>query len=415
MDYIRVLGERAKEAAKTINHLDQIKKVEVLKKTAEALRENSEYIIIENTKDVKEAREKGVKESLIDRMELSDERIEAMADGLVEISKLKDPIGGFDYVDVRPNGLSIGKKRVPLGVVGIIYESRPNVTVDAFGLCFKTGNVAFLRGSKDAIFSNMAIAKVIKKALKDANITEDAIILVEDVSHEVAAQMMRAKEYIDVLIPRGGQNLINKVISESTIPTIETGTGNCHTYIDEYADIEKAINIVENAKTQRYGVCNACESLVIHKKVAKQTIPLIVDRLSVHEVEIRGDEYAQSIDSYIEKAKDEDWGMEYLDKIISLKVVETIEEGIEHINKYNTGHSEAIITEHIENASLFQERVDAAAVYINASTRFTDGEEFGYGAEIGISTQKLHARGPMGLFALTTTKFIIIGQGQIRN
>lgn len=327
---------------------------------------------------------------------------------------MEDPIGEVLSMKNRPNGLRIGKKRVPLGVVGIIYESRPNVTADAFGLCFKTGNAVILRGGSDAIHSNKAIVQVIKAGLRKARLSQDLILLVEDTSRETVTEMMRLHDYIDVLIPRGGAGLIASVVANSTVPVIETGTGNCHIYVDESADINMAAEIIENAKTQRLGVCNACESLVIHEKILQQALPAIVKRLSNHQVEIRGDEKAREVCPQIQSASEEDWGTEYLDAMISVKTVSSLDEAIRHINQYNTGHSESIITKDYNSALRFQDEIDAAAVYVNASTRFTDGFEFGFGAEIGISTQKLHARGPMGLEALTTTKYIIFGNGQIR-
>ena len=314
----------------------------------------------------------------------------------------------------RPNGLRIGQKRVPLGVVGIIYESRPNVTADAFGLCFKTGNASILRGGSDAIHSNQAIVRAVKAGLRKEKLSQDLILLVEDTSRDVVNEMMKMHGWIDVLIPRGGAGLIANVVQNSTVPVIETGTGNCHIYVDASADLTMAADIVENAKTQRMGVCNACESLVIHSAAAPDVLPRIVSKLKAHDVEIRGDERACAISPEVVPASEEDWGTEYLDAIISVKIVDSIDEAIAHINKYNTGHSESIITKDYSNALKFQDEIDAAAVYVNASTRFTDGLEFGFGAEIGISTQKLHARGPMGLEALTTTKYIIFGNGQIR-
>ena len=381
---------------------------------AEELCRQKEYLLEENEKDLKAAEEKGVKQSLIDRLRLTDQRIEDMAEGLRQIAGLDDPIGEVLGMKNRPNGLRIGKKRVPLGVVGIIYESRPNVTADAFGLCFKTGNAVILRGGSDAIHSNQAIVHAIKEGLRKEKLPQDVILLVEDTSRETVNEMMKLHGLIDVLIPRGGAGLIANVVANSTVPVIETGTGNCHIFVDESADLNMAVDIIENAKTQRMGVCNACESLVIHEKAAEEVIPKIVQRLKLHGVEIRGDERAQKMMSEIVPATEEDWGTEYLDAIISLKIVDSIDEAIAHINHYNTGHSESIITRNYENALKFQDEIDAAAVYVNASTRFTDGFEFGFGAEIGISTQKLHARGPMGLEALTTTKYIIFGDGQIR-
>ena len=414
MTYMEELGMRAKKAAKTVQYLGQTQKNTGLRMAADELIAQQEYILEENEKDIREAQENGMKPSLVDRLCLNRERVEGMAEGLRQIGELPDPIGEVISMNERPNGLKIGKRRVPLGVVGIIYESRPNVTVDAFGLCLKTGNVTILRGGKDAIHSNIAISKVLKEGLKKAGITEDAVILVEDTSREHVDEMMRLRDYIDVLIPRGGKQLIDNVVNHSTVPVIETGTGNCHIYVDEYADVEMAANIIENAKTQRTGVCNACESLVVHEEIAEKALPLICQRLLAKGVEIRGDERARAIIPEMKAATEEDWGTEYLDLIISVKTVDSFEEAVEHINHYNTGHSEAIITNDYQNALKFQDYIDAAAVYVNASTRFTDGFEFGFGAEIGISTQKLHARGPMGLEALTTTKYIIFGNGQIR-
>ncbi|MGF0018660.1 glutamate-5-semialdehyde dehydrogenase [Sporofaciens sp. SGI.106] len=414
MTYMEAIGRQAKNAVKRVQLLGQDEKNRGLRSVAELLRAQSNYILKENQKDIVRAEEQKMKESLIDRLRLSKERIEAMAEGLYQIADLEDPVGEVISMKIRPNGLRIGKKRVPLGVVGIIYESRPNVTADAFGLCFKTGNVTILRGGSDAIYSNKAIVQVVREGLIMENLPEDSVILVEDTDKAHVTEMLRMNQYIDVLIPRGGKGLIDHVVKNSTVPVIETGTGNCHIYVDEYADIEMAANIIENAKTQRTGVCNACESLVVHEQIAGKAIPVICDRLKKKGVEIRGDEVARDIYPEIIAATEGDWGTEYLDKIISLKVVSSINEAIEHINYYNTGHSEAIITENYTNALMFQDEIDAAAVYVNASTRFTDGFEFGFGAEIGISTQKLHARGPMGLEALTTIKYIIFGNGQIR-
>ena len=353
-------------------------------------------------------------EGLIDRLMLDKGRIGGMADGLRQLVGLEDPIGEVTGMKKRPNGLLIGQKRVPLGVVGIIYEARPNVTSDAFGLCFKTGNVVILKGGSDAIHSNTAVVKCIREALRQCGITENAIQLIEDTSRETAAEFMKLNQYVDVLIPRGGKGLIRAVVDQSTIPVIETGTGNCHIYVDETADLKMAADIVINAKTQRVGVCNACESLLVNRRVKDAFLPVLADRLKEKHVEVRGDEDSVELMPGSQKATEEDWGTEYLDYIISVKVVDSVEEAIAHINRYNTGHSEAIITNDYTHAQKFLDEVDAAAVYVNASTRFTDGNEFGFGAEIGISTQKLHARGPMGLLALTTTKYIIYGNGQIR-
>lgn len=414
MSYMEAIGRQAKEAEKKVRILGQTEKNRGLRAAAEMLCARSGFILEENEKDVAMAEKRGMKESLIDRLRLTSERIEAMAEGLMQIADLEDPVGEIVSMKTRPNGLRIGKKRVSLGVVGIIYESRPNVTADAFGLCFKNGNVTILRGGSDAACSNKAIVQVIREGLVKENLPETAVLLVEDTNRAHVTEMLRMNSYIDVLIPRGGKGLIDHVVKNSTVPVIETGTGNCHVYVDEYADLQMAVNIIDNAKTQRTGVCNACESLVIHKNIAKEAIPAIYERLNKKQVEIRGDEAACAIQPGILAASEEDWGTEYLDKIISMKTVSSIEEAIEHINTYNTGHSESIITENYTNALKFQDEIDAAAVYVNASSRFTDGFEFGYGAEIGISTQKLHARGPMGLEALTTIKYIIFGNGQIR-
>ena len=411
---MEILGRRAKEASRTAAKLKTEEKNRGLLAVARELRDETAYILTENAKDLQAAEEKGIKESLIDRLRLTEQRIEAMAAGLEQVVALADPVGEVLGMKTRPNGLRIGKKRVPLGVVGIIYESRPNVTADAFGLCFKTGNAVILRGGSDAIHSNLAIVHVIKEGLRKEKLPQDLVLLVENTSRESVNEMMKLRGVIDVLIPRGGAGLIANVVENSTVPVIETGTGNCHVYVDESADCYMAADIIENAKTQRMGVCNACESLVIHEKIAPAVLPMIVQSLRQHEVEIRGDERAQAISEEILPATEEDWGCEYLDAIISVKIVDSIDEAIEHINYYNTGHSESIITRDYANALKFQDEVDAAAVYVNASTRFTDGFEFGFGAEIGISTQKLHARGPMGLEALTTTKSIIFGNGQVR-
>ena len=412
--YMQMLTDRARAAAVEAAKLGTADKNRGLLAVAEELISQQEMILEENAKDVEAAKEKGIKQSLIDRLSLSEKRIEDMAEGLRQIVALDDPVGEVLYMKTRPNGLRIGQKRVPLGVVGIIYESRPNVTADAFGLCFKTGNAAILRGGSDAIHSNQAIVRAVKEGLRKEKLSQDLILLVEDTSREVAGEMMKMHGGIDVLIPRGGAGLIANVVENSTVPVIETGTGNCHVYVDATADIRMAVDIIENAKTQRLGVCNACESLVIHSGIIKEALPQIVGRLKAHNVEIRGDERACALSEEIIPATEEDWGTEYLDAIISVKTVDSVEEAITHINRYNTGHSESIITKDYDNALKFQDEVDAAAVYVNASTRFTDGFEFGFGAEIGISTQKLHARGPMGLEALTTTKYIIFGNGQIR-
>ena len=412
--YMEMLARLAKNASTDAAKLGTEAKNRGLLAVADELLAQQEMILEENRKDVEAAQAKGTKQSLIDRLALSEKRIADMAEGLRQIAALDDPIGEVLYMKTRPNGLRIGKKRVPLGVVGIIYESRPNVTADAFGLCFKTGNASILRGGSDAIHSNQAIVRAVKAGLRKEKLSQDLILLVGDTSREVVNEMMKMHGLIDVLIPRGGAGLIANVVQNSTVPVIETGTGNCHVYVDASADVAMAADIVENAKTQRMGVCNACESLVIHSEAAPEALPRIVTKLKAHNVEIRGDERARAISTEIVPATEEDWRTEYLDAIISVKIVDSIDEAIAHINKYNTGHSESIITRDYNNALKFQDEIDAAAVYVNASTRFTDGFEFGFGAEIGISTQKLHARGPMGLEALTTTKYIIFGNGQIR-
>ncbi len=408
------IGRLAKEAEPILRKLSTAKKNEVLERAASYLEEGYEELISANDLDMKVAKENGMQEGLLDRLKLTRDRIGQMAEGLRQLVNLEDPIGEVISMKKRPNGLIIGQKRVPLGVVGIIYEARPNVTADAFGLCFKTGNAVILKGGKDAIHSNTAIVRLIQKAVEDCGIPGTAIQLIEDTSRETTKAFMKLNRYVDVLIPRGGAGLIRSVVENSTIPVIETGTGNCHIYVDETADLEMAVSIIFNAKTQRIGVCNACESLVVHESVVDQLLPMLKKRLDEKQVELRGDERVQGAVSGIVPATEEDWGKEYLDYILSIKTVSSLDEAIEHINRYNTGHSEAIITHDYFHAQRFLEEVDAAAVYVNASTRFTDGYEFGFGAEIGISTQKLHARGPMGLLALTTTKYIIYGDGQIR-
>lgn len=414
MRYLEELGQKAKKASTILNTATQDSKNNGLLQVSKALVENCEEILKANELDVIAAKENGMMESLIDRLKLTSQRVKDMANGLTDIIALQDPVGEVTSMITRPNGLMIGCKRVPLGVIGIIYESRPNVTADAFGLCFKTGNAVILRGGSDAIYSNKIIVSIIRDALKEAGLPEDSVQLLEDTSRETAKAFMKLNKYVDVLIPRGGEGLIRSVIENSTIPVIETGTGNCHIYVDEFADFNMALSIIDNAKNQRLGVCNACESLVIHEKIAEEFIPLVYERLTQTGVEIRSCDRGREIVKEMTPASDEDYYKEYLDKIISLKVVDSIEEAISHINGHNTGHSESIITKDYANSLKFLNEVDAAAVYVNASTRFTDGGEFGFGAEIGISTQKLHARGPMGLIALTTTKYIIFGNGQVR-
>ena len=408
------IGMQAKEAEPTLRNLGSLKKNAVLEKAAAFLVKAAGELLAANDEDVRRAIENHMNPGLVDRLRLTEARIEGMAEGLRQLAALEDPVGEVLSMKKRPNGLLIGQKRVPLGVIGIIYESRPNVTADAFGLCFKTGNVVILKGGSDALNSNKAIVSVLKKALAEEGLPEHAIQLIEDTNRETTAAFMKMNQYVDVLIPRGGAGLIRAVVQNSTIPVIETGTGNCHIYVDESADLDMAVSIIYNAKTQRIGVCNACESLVVHRKVKDAFLPMLAAKLSEKQVELRGDEAACRTLPGIHAASEDDWGREYLDYILSIKVVDSIEEAIGHINRYNTGHSESIITRDYANAQKFLDEIDAAAVYVNASTRFTDGFEFGFGAEIGISTQKLHARGPMGLLALTSTKYIIYGNGQIR-
>ena len=408
------IGSRAKAVSRVLNNLGSREKNMGLEEAARALLEGEEEILAANQTDYEKAESSGMSKGMLDRLALNPGRIQSMADGLLKVAALDDPVGEVISMKLRPNGLKIGQKRVPLGVIAMIYEARPNVTADAFGLCFKSGNAVILKGGSDAIESNKAIAKWLRTGLTRAGLPEDALQLIEDTSRETARELMRLNRYVDVLIPRGGAGLIRSVVENSTVPVIETGTGNCHIFVDETADFNMALDIIYNAKTQRIGVCNACESLIVHRKIADQFLPLLKKRLDEKEVEVRADEAARAVVPEFTPAEEEDWGTEYLDYILSLKIVDSVEEAIEHINTYNTGHSEAIITSDYFNAQKFLDEVDAAAVYVNASTRFTDGEEFGFGAEIGISTQKLHARGPMGLKELTTTKYIIYGDGQIR-
>ena len=408
------LGKKAKEASYILGNLSSKDKNDALYAMADFLIENSKVIIEANKKDLETSRIKGTSESMLDRLALNEARIEGMANGLRQVAALEDPVGEVLGMWTRPNGLQIGKKRVPMGVIGIIYEARPNVTSDAAGLCFKSGNAVILRGGSEAINSNKAIAEALREGLKSVGLVEDAVQLVEDTSREVATEMMKLNDYIDVLIPRGGAGLIKAVVNNATVPVIETGTGNCHIYVDEYADIDMAVNIIINAKTSRPSVCNAAEKLLINEKIAGKFMPIIFEALRENGVEIRGDESLKALDDSVILASEEEWYNEYLDYTIGVKIIKDIDEAINHINKFGSGHSEAIVTKSYEASQIFLQKVNAAAVYVNASTRFTDGEEFGFGAEIGISTQKLHARGPMGLKELTTIKYIIFGNGQIR-
>lgn len=407
----------AYEARVKIGTLDTDIKNKVLNDAADNLLKAEKEILEANKRDVATAEENMKAKSMIDRLSLDHDRLLGMADGLRQIAKLADPIGEVMSMAKRPNGLIIGKRRVAIGVVGIIFEARPNVTSDAFGLCFKTGNCVILKGGSDVINTNIAIVKALKKALTDNLVSDAALALIESTDRETTNAFMKMDQYVDVLIPRGGAGLIQNVVKNATIPVIQTGTGNCHVYVDKDADFDMAVNIINNAKTQRISVCNACESIVVHSAIAEEFLPKLYDKLREHHVQLRCDERAQAIlagrDDVTEATAD-DWGMEYLDYIMSVKIVDSIDEAIEHINRYNTSHSEAIITNDYDNAQKFLNEIDAACVYVNASTRFSDGNEFGFGAEIGISTQKLHARGPMGLEALTSYKYIIYGSGQIR-
>lgn len=394
--------------------LDTDTKNRALCAVADALVAHADVIISENEKDIARGKENHMPEGLIDRLLLTQARMEQIAEGLRKVADLDDPIGEVLSMKKRPNGLIIGQKRVPIGVVGMIYEARPNVTVDAFGLCFKTGNAVILKGGSAALHSNAAVVRVLREALEELQLPPDALQLIEDTDRQVTVAFMKLKEYVDLLIPRGSEGLIKSVVENSTIPVIETGTGNCHVYVDRDADLDMAAEIIFNAKTQRIGVCNACESLVVHRAVREAFLPRLSKVLAPKNVELRGDEGAREILTECTPATEEDFGKEYLDYILSIKTVDSLEEAIAHINRYNTKHSECIVTENAQAAEKFLNEVDAACVYWNASTRFTDGFEFGFGAEIGISTQKLHARGPMGLKELTSYKYQIVGNGQVR-
>lgn len=415
MTYVEKLGTNAKAAKTQIGTASTKYKNDILLEIAKQLRECTEEILTANAVDLNNAKNAGMSVSMQDRLALDEKRINAMANACENLTKLQDPVGEIDGGSVRPNGMKITKVRVPMGVIAIIYEARPNVTVDAGALCLKSGNAVILRGGKEAFNSNKKLVEVMRKAISNVGFNPDIIQLVEDTSRDVATQLMKANGYVDVLIPRGGAGLIKSVIANATVPVIETGTGNCHIYIDETADLEMAVNITNNGKTQRPSVCNALESCLVHKSVAKEFLPMMKAKLDEHNVEIRGcEETAKILGDCVVLATEDDYNTEFLDYIISVKVVNDVDEAIEHIAKYSTGHSECIVTKSLENAEKFQSKIDSAAVYVNCSTRFTDGEEFGLGAEIGISTQKLHARGPMGLRELTTIKYLINGNGQIR-
>ena len=408
------LGKKAKEAEKTLMIATTEQKNKALKYIAQALIENADEIIQANTIDLENGKNNGMSEAMLDRLKLDKGRIKGMAKGVEDVVLLPDPVGRVLSETTRPNGLNIKKVSTPLGVIGVIFEARPNVTSDAAALCLKSGNTVILRGGKEAINSNRIIAKTMREAVKKSGLSEDVIQLVEDTSRESANALMQMNEYVDVLIPRGGAGLIQAVVKNATVPVIETGVGNCHIYIDKDANVDMAADIVYNAKTNRVSVCNAAESLLIHKDIAKEALPKIKAKLDEKSVELFGDEEAVDIAKGIEKATERDWGTEYLDYKMSVKIVNSLDEAVDHIYKYSTGHSECIVTSDYNSANEFTARIDSAAVYVNASTRFTDGGEFGLGCEMGISTQKLHARGPMGLLALTSIKNIVYGTGQIR-
>jgi len=411
---IEEICKKAKTASTELAKTSTEQRNKTLCNMADSLERNCSEILAANQKDMEAARDRGVKEALIDRLILDKRRVSSMASTLREVAEMPDPLNEIVKTWTRPNGLIIGQLRVPLGVIGIIYESRPDVTSEASGLCIKSGNAIILRGGSDAINSNMAIGKALRAALEETGLTKDIIQVVPVTERSYAEKLMTMRDYIDVLIPRGGANLIKTVVEKSTVPVIETGTGNCHIYVEEDADLTRAIDIVINAKTQRPGTCNAEEKLLVHKNAAKQFLPKMVSALNLKGVEVRADEKTMKLLPNLKPAVEEDWGTEYLDLIIAIKIVEDIDEAIAHINKYGTMHSESILTADFNKALKFIREVDAAAVYWNASTRFTDGNQFGLGAEIGISTQKLHARGPMSAQHLTTTKFFILGRGHIR-
>lgn len=414
MTDLQLIGKQAKEAARQLALLDTKQKNQLLEHMATAIENNTEEILQANQMDLEQADSNGIKEVMKDRLKLTEERIAAMAEGIRHISQLKDPIGTVEHMWKNEDGLSIGQKRVPIGVIGIIYESRPNVTTDAASLCFKSGNAVILRGGKESFYSNQLLVNVLQEALNKSQFSPYAVQFIDDTSYETANEMMELTEYLDVLIPRGGAGLITHVKENAKVPVIETGTGNNHIYIDKDSQLDMATEIVANAKAQRPSVCNACETLLIHKEVAAFFLPAIEEELVELGIELRADEWASEYLPSARLATEEDWSTEFLDYTLAVKVVDSIDEAIAHINHYNTKHSEAIVTDNYFSSQKFLNEIDAAAVYVNASTRFTDGFVFGFGAEIGISTQKLHARGPMGLEALTSTKYIIYGEGQTR-
>lgn len=408
------IGARSKSAQKILAKAGGAVIDKALLAVADALEKNAQFILEENSKDIRAAADAGISQAMIDRLTLTHDRISGMSQGLRQVAASENPVGKVLWGETRPNGLKIEKVSVPMGVVAVIFEARPNVTVDAAAICLKAGNSVILKGGKEAINSNKAIAAVMRSALADAGLPEDCIILIDNISRQAATELMRLNGYVDLLIPRGGAGLIRSVVENATVPVIETGVGNCHVYVDCDADINMAAEVVANAKASRVSVCNACESLLVHKDIAEIALIAIGEKLKEKNVEIRGDEAVCEILPYAVPATDDDWATEYLDYKISVKVVEDIDEAIAHISQYGTGHSEAIITDSYAAAEKFKSEVDAAAVYVNASTRFTDGGEFGFGAEIGISTQKLHARGPLGVAHIVSSKYIISGNGQIR-
>lgn len=414
MNELLIKGEASKKASVKLRNLSKSDKTKIIKGIMSALDKNRLYILTENYKDIEAAKANGMKDTMLDRLSLNNDRIDDMISGAEKLLSLEDPVGEVISMWERPNGIKIGKKRVPLGVIGIIYEARPNVTVDAALLCLKTSNAVILKGGKEAINSNIALVNVIKEAIKELGFDENFVNIINNTDRETTLEFMKLNKYLDVLIPRGGAGLIKATLENATVPVIETGTGNCHTYVDETFDKEMAIKIIINAKTQRPSVCNACESLLIHKNAAPSFLPLIAEKLQDKRVEVRGCEKCLEICPGLTPATEEDFYTEYTDLIISVKIVENIEEAISHINEHSTGHSECIVTDNYFNSEKFLNEIDSACVYVNASTRFTDGFEFGFGAEIGISTQKLHARGPMGLKELTSVKYIIYGNGQVR-
>lgn len=414
MTVIEEMGAKAKKASRTLSVAGSLKD-KALNAIADALVENSEKIVSANNIDIENGRKNGLTESLIDRLTLGEDRIKGMADGVRKVALMADPIGNVISGNKLPNGLTVTKVKVPLGVIGIIYEARPNVTADAAALCLKAGNAVILRGGKEAINSNTAISEIMRDAVEKAGLPADSIQLIKDTSRQSSTELMQLSEYLDVLIPRGGAGLIRAVVENSKVPVIETGVGNCHVYVDEFADLDMAAEIIYNAKTSRPSVCNAIETILVHKSVAKDVLPKIKEKLDTKNVQLRGCEITRNIlGDCVVQAEDSDYSTEFLDYILACKVVENIDEAINHIAKYSSGHSECIVTENYSNANTFTAEVDSAAVYVNASTRFTDGGEFGFGAEIGISTQKLHARGPMGINELTSSKFVIEGNGQVR-